>query len=149
MVASAYYAELIVAIFRLLILLIGILICIEIIIKTIGKLRLATIFFLTSFIPSIFYTIGRILNIEALFATGKLLSLTFNFSTSALILIGLIIMDRVINELRGDRPSKNKKSGKKKQKKEKTKYFSRDKNMRVSFANYKKKIGKRIKTKKD
>lgn len=117
MVNINYYAELAIAVMRLFLILAGILLCTDIISKSSGRLKKAVILFLVSFIPSIFYTIGRILNVEAVFSEGKFLSLTFNISTTIFVLAGLFMINRLIEEIRISKPRKGKIS--KKIKKEK------------------------------
>lgn len=90
-------AELIVAIIRVLLILFSILFCIDLINKTSGGLRKASIFFMVAFIPSALYTIGRILNIEALFASGTLLSLMFNALNTFFLLVGLFLINKLID----------------------------------------------------
>jgi len=94
-----YYLELPVAITRLFLIFIGILICTEIIKKGTGELKHALIFFLISFIPATFYTLGRIIDIESMFSAGKLISLTLSTLTSLFILLGLMSLKGLINEL--------------------------------------------------
>ena len=109
MASVNYYAELTVAITRLFFIFLGIMVSIEIINKTSGRLKKAIIYFLVTFIPSIFYTIGRLLNIESLFASGKLLSLTFNTLTTIFILFGLYEINNLIKGIKGTHnPTKNK-----------------------------------------
>ncbi|MCX6747085.1 MAG: hypothetical protein NTU63_03045 [Candidatus Pacearchaeota archaeon] len=96
---AIYYLELPVAIIRLFIILIGILICTEIIKKTTGELKNALILFLISSIPAIFYTLGRIINIESMFSAGKLISLTLSTLTSMFVLLGLMSLKGLVNNL--------------------------------------------------
>lgn len=106
MVSINFYSELTIAVMRLFLILAGILICVDIISKSSGKLKKAVIFFLISFIPSIFYTFGRILNVEAIFTEGKFLSLVFNISTTILVLGGLAVINKLIEEIRSSKPKK-------------------------------------------
>ncbi|MDO8528303.1 MAG: hypothetical protein Q7S06_00210 [Nanoarchaeota archaeon] len=106
MVTSTYYAELILASLRLLLIVISTLICIEIAIKSLNRLRRAMIFFAISLIPSALYTIGRIVNVESMLDNGKLLSLSLNFLTSVFILLGLWNLLLLVKELIGEIPEK-------------------------------------------
>jgi len=94
-----YQAELTMASLCLFLILLAILICIEIITKSSGKLKKATIFFLIAFIPSMLYIVGRIMNIEARFTAGKFFSLTFNTLITLFVLMGLIMMNKLLKEI--------------------------------------------------
>lgn len=106
MISITYYEELAVASLRLLIILVGILICAEIIIKSSGRLRNAMIFFLISFVPSILYTIGIIINVEAISGRGEFFSLILNFFTTLFIVFGLWNILVLVKELGGETPEK-------------------------------------------
>ena len=106
MISITYYEELAVASLRLLIILVGILICAEIIIKSSGRLRNAMIFFLISFVPSILYTIGIIINVEAISGRGEFFSLILNFFTTLFIVFGLWNILVLVRELGGEIPEK-------------------------------------------
>lgn len=94
-----YYLELPVALIRLLFIFLGIVICTEVIKKSTKQLKDAMTFFLISFIPSTFYTLGKLINIEAMFSSGKLISTSLNTLTTVFILIGLISIKSLINDL--------------------------------------------------
>jgi hypothetical protein len=113
MVSINYYAELAVALTRLFLIFLGFILCIDIMNKSSGRLRKAFIYFLVSLIPSVFYTVGRILNIESMFASGKLISLTFNTLTTAFILLGLREISKMVGELSNPSAKKSNKSPRK------------------------------------
>jgi hypothetical protein len=113
MVAINYYAELAVASIRIILIVFAIMISINLMIKTQGKFKTAIILLMVSFIPSILYTIGRILNIEAEFASGKFLSLTLNTTTTIFTLIALVMFSRLVGGMGGNRKKKNSKNNKK------------------------------------
>lgn len=99
MVAVTSYAELVIASVRLLLILLSILVCVDIALKTSGVLRKSIIFLMIAFVPSVVYTIGRILNIEAIFASGKFISLFLNSLTTIFLLIGLVIFNKTIENI--------------------------------------------------
>lgn len=99
MALATYYIELAVEILGLLLILIGILISVEIMTKTAGKLKKVIIYFLISLIIFAFYVAGRILNLETAFTAGKILSLGFIIFSIFFILIGLYKLNKIVNEL--------------------------------------------------
>lgn len=109
MITVTYYEELAVASLRLLLILIGVLICVEIIIKSAGRLRNSMIFFVVSFIPSALYTLGKIINMDSVSENGEFLSLLLNFLTTLFILCGLWNLLLLVRELAGEIPEKKEK----------------------------------------
>jgi hypothetical protein len=101
MTLATYYIELAVAIAGFLLVLIGVLLSVDIMIKTAKKLKRVVIYFLISIIPFSFYLAGRILNLETAFAWGKILSLAFSLFSLIFILMGLCELNKIVNELIG------------------------------------------------
>jgi hypothetical protein len=97
-----YNAEAIMASLCIILTFLSILICIEIMTKSSGKLKKSAIFFFVALISSIIYVIGRIMNIEERFTAGKFFSLTLNTITIVFILIGLIMINKLIQEISKD-----------------------------------------------
>lgn len=91
--------ELTIAIIRLFLIFLGILMCLEIRKRTAERFKLAVTYFMIALIPSIFYTVGRMLNIEATFTAGKLISLIFNTLTTAFIVLGLYETNKLVREI--------------------------------------------------
>jgi len=94
-----YDLELAVASLRIILILLAILVCIEIIRRSSGKFKKAFTFFLLALIPSIFSTIGRIIDLEARLTSGRLIYLILNALTTLLILIGLIEINRLLKNI--------------------------------------------------
>src|SRR4030042_3240290 len=135
-------------------------------IKTQGRFKKAIWLLMASFIPSIFYTIGVILNIEAEFASGKFLSLILDTTTTFLTLLALIVLNKLVGGMNGQKEykEKNKKPKKNsigkrfvKKRGEKRDYFrilrrinresiihQEEKPIRINKKNLKKKYSKKI-----
>lgn len=95
----AYQLELGIASLHVLLIILAMVVCIRIMAKSSDKLKKSFLFFFLALIPFLFYTIGRIINIETRFTLGKSLSLTFNALTTGFILMGLIAIDKLFKEI--------------------------------------------------
>ena len=100
MTAILTYAEIFAGIIGLCLILIIFIICIRLIIKTAGKLRNVAIYFLVCSVPGAAYILGRLFNIEVLLAEGKLINLILVAIISLLILMGLLELNKIVNELK-------------------------------------------------
>lgn len=94
-----YHIELAMNSLRIILIFLSILVCIEVVIKSSGRFKKSFTFFFIALISSIVYTIGRFIDIEARFTSGKFIGLTFNLLTTAFILIGLTIVNKLLNEI--------------------------------------------------
>lgn len=110
-----YQLELAIASLQIFLSLLAILVCIEIMEKSSGRLKKSFIFFFLALIVYIFYTIGRIIDIEARFTLGKFFSLILNALTIAFILIGLTTVNKLLKEISKEGEMHSNKPGEKKE----------------------------------
>ena len=96
---STYYIELAILGLRIILILLAIIICVDIIIKSAGKLKSAILFFIIAFIPSTLYIIGEFLNIDTYFRAGNFLELGLHTLTILFILIGLILLNKLVKNI--------------------------------------------------
>ena len=94
-----YYTKLMILSFRILLILFCLLACLDMSIKSSGKLRRTLNFFILAFIPSILYTLGEILDIDVVLRHGKLLILGVGTLTFVFLLIGLTHFNDLIKEI--------------------------------------------------
>lgn len=89
--------ELVVASAGLLLTLIVIFIAMYLTQKTANKLRMMVLLILISLIPTGLYMIGRMLNIESAFTSGKLIGLILNLFTILFWLFAILALNSLVN----------------------------------------------------
>jgi hypothetical protein len=93
------YGEIIAEIVGLFLILIAFVVSIQLIIKTAGKLKKSIVYFLIGSIIVGIYFGARLLNIEVLLPEGKLIDLILTSAVSFFVLMGIIELNKIVNEI--------------------------------------------------
>lgn len=99
MTITLTYFEIATGIVGLSLILTSFLFCIQLLTKTTGRLKKMVIYFLIGTIPGALYLIGRLFNFETLLPEGKLINLILAVIISFFVLMGLIELNKIVNEL--------------------------------------------------